>query len=313
MRHGSAPILAGPWTSELGFESLYWLPFLDQVRHTLKIAPERLIPISRGGAAEWYGVPTGIELYAMRSLQQCRIAARMEQQRTGLQKQYHVTDFDRQVIRDTAESLKLRRYQVLHPSWMYHLLTPFWEARTGLTWAQQHLRFRVLPPPPLPDGLQLPEKFACVRFYARSTWPPSPETAVFAKGVIAQLSQQVPVILLNPGVHADEHVDFTPEPMPPNVFKLTDLCKVTPDRDLAIQAAVLARSVGFVGTYGGVANLALRFGRPVFSFYVDWLGTMLPHRHLLEMLALQQNIPFQILRLGELPIQQSIIPRLMTG
>jgi hypothetical protein len=306
------PILAGPWTSELGFESLYWLPFLDHVRTSLGIPPERLIPISRGGAAEWYGVPLGVELYAMRTIQQCRVAAKLSHQHTGLQKQYHVTDFDRGVIRDAAESLKLKNYQVLHPSWMYHLLTEFWDGQRGLQWASQYLRFRVLPPPALPDGLHLPEKFAAVRFYARSTWPASRETAVFAQGVIAQLAQQMPVILLNPGLHADEHIDFAPQPKLPNVHLLTDLCPVPPERDLAIQAAVLARSVGFVGTYGGVANLALRFGRPVFSFYMDWQGTMLAHRHLLEAHALSLGLPFQIMRVGELPIQQSIIPKLIT-
>ena len=51
---GSAPILAGPWLSEVGYEVLYWVPFLRWVKAAYRIPDERIVVMSRGGTASWY-------------------------------------------------------------------------------------------------------------------------------------------------------------------------------------------------------------------------------------------------------------------
>src|SRR5687767_12158802 len=51
---GSGPILAGPWLAEVGYEVLYWVPFLRWVQDAYRIAPGRLTVVSRGGVNEWY-------------------------------------------------------------------------------------------------------------------------------------------------------------------------------------------------------------------------------------------------------------------
>ena len=48
---GSRPIIAGPWTSEVGYEALYWLPFLAWAADHYGVRPERMIALSRGGTA----------------------------------------------------------------------------------------------------------------------------------------------------------------------------------------------------------------------------------------------------------------------
>jgi len=42
------PIVAGPWLGEVGFELLYWLPFLRWFVERFEISPDRLIAVSRG-------------------------------------------------------------------------------------------------------------------------------------------------------------------------------------------------------------------------------------------------------------------------
>jgi hypothetical protein len=64
-----------------------------------------------------------------------------------------------------------------------------------------------------------------------------------------------------------------------------------------------------VGTYGGLAQLALRYGKPTLSVYTDWSGTALAHRQLSDALALQIGVPFLCLRLGDMPLMQSILPK----
>jgi hypothetical protein len=51
---GSGPILAGPWISEVGYEVLYWAPFLRWVAAAYRIRRERMVVISRGGSDAWY-------------------------------------------------------------------------------------------------------------------------------------------------------------------------------------------------------------------------------------------------------------------
>lgn len=296
---------------EVGFESLYWIPFVHQLAHELHIPAERLIPISRGGACAWYGTPTGLELYAMRDPKDVRVENRQQLAKYQMLKQVSVSNFDWGVLRDAAETMKLgRKYLVLHPAWMYQALEPFWTERHGLGWLQARIRVEDLPVPPLPQGLQLPPQFVAVRFYFRTTYLMQQITVDFARETIKQIAAKVPVVLLNSGLHTDDHVDFEFKALPPNVMRLADHIPMLPATNLAIQSAVLARSLGFVGTYGGLAQLALRYKRPTVSFYTHWQGTALAHLALSRALGMAMGIPFNVLALNEIPMLQDVLPRM---
>jgi hypothetical protein len=53
---GSGPIVVGPWTGEVGFEVLYWIPFLEWFRTKWRIDGQRFVIVSRGGVAPWYAI-----------------------------------------------------------------------------------------------------------------------------------------------------------------------------------------------------------------------------------------------------------------
>lgn len=271
------------------------------------VARDRLIPISRGGAACWYGTPQGLELYAMRTPQQVRVENTLQQRTTGLLKQIRVTDFDRGVLRDAAQTLGLTDYHVLHPSWMYTLLAPYWETYRGLGWLQQRTAWSVLAPPPLPDGITVPEHAVAVRFYLRPTFRGTDQVSGLIGATVKHLAAQFPVIVLHHDLHLDDHTDVVLAKIP-NVTMLRDLVVSTPETNLAVQSAILARCDAFVGTYGGFAQLALRLGRPVCSFYEAWGGTSIAHQHLAEAFARQIHVPFQTLALGEVPFLHAMVP-----
>ena len=303
----SWPILVGPWHGEVGFEVLYWIPFIERLKKA-GIAPERLIPISRGGAAEWYGCPQGLELYAMRTPQQVRIENRLQHEKTGLLKQVGITPFDQQILRDAAETMKLTRYHVLHPAWMYHGLAPFWVGQRGPNWLAKRAHFPTIQAPELPSGLELPEVFVAARFYARETWPPQEKAVKQATEMtLRKLADQHPVVILESETVADEHMDY-PIPRHENLIRLRDLTKLVPETNLAVQSAVLARAQGFVGTYGGFAQLALRLGKPSVSFYHQWVGTAITHLVLSEELASQSSLAFAAIKLGQIPMLLSVLP-----
>lgn len=48
------PIVAGPWTGDLGTELLYWLPFLRWFACRFGVTRDRLAAVSRPGAGSWY-------------------------------------------------------------------------------------------------------------------------------------------------------------------------------------------------------------------------------------------------------------------
>ena len=100
LQHSRKPILVGPWRSELGFEALYWTAFVQ----ALGIAPERLIPVSRGGASVLYGAPHGIETYDLRDPKDVRIENMLQHAKTAMLKQNTFTTFDRALIQDAAKA-----------------------------------------------------------------------------------------------------------------------------------------------------------------------------------------------------------------
>lgn len=306
----TGPILVGPWRGEVGFEVLYWLPFLEYLRVRFGIPDDRLIPITRGGAGAWYRTQTGLELYALRTPQEVRIANRILHKQTGMLKQMAVTDWDTAVLHDAADQLKLgRHYHVLHPSWMFQLYQEFWDQSRGLEWLRQRSQFTQIAPPPVPDGLVLPERFLAVKFYGRYTYPDSQLTRDFTRETIRQISQRTPVVILSTGIHADDHMDLTRGLHMPNVQHLHDLMPMTPETNLSVLSAVLGKSDGFVGTYGGVSQLALRMGKGAISFYTEWAGTAWAHRHLSDVLAVAQRSTWQVQRIMDLALLQETCPK----
>lgn len=303
------PILVGPWHGEVGFEVLYWIPFVRMLLEA-GIPKERIFPISRGGAAAWYGVPQGLELYAMRTPQQVRIQHRLGVAQTGVLKQETISTFDRQVLHDAADTLKLgRKYHVVHPAWMYHRFAPYWTGHRGLEWLAARTRYQPLSTPALPASIVLPEAFVAVRFYSRQTFPiRDKHVQPFMEATLQQIVQTLPVIVLDSDLSLDDHADLTQGVRGERLQHLRDFGPLTPETNLAISSAVLARATGFVGTYGGFAQLALRLGTPSISFFTDWKATSMQHRALADLLSLRMGVPAYVCRIGDIPMLSTILP-----
>src|SRR5688500_11848217 len=47
-------VLLGPFLGEIGYELLYWIPFLRRELRRHGIAPDQATVLTRGGAAVWY-------------------------------------------------------------------------------------------------------------------------------------------------------------------------------------------------------------------------------------------------------------------
>ena len=261
------PVLVGPWISEVGYELLYWIPFLRWVLHDYGIAPARMIGFSRGGAGSWYRdmCDRYVDLFDLITIPEYR---RMNDERWregGNQKQYDVTEFDRELLSLVSKRLRLDRVVLLHPSLMYRLFRYYWFEKSAVSVLKQHTVYRPLSRPG--DNVapaDLPAEYVALRFYFRPSFPDNHDNRAFVASLIRNLSRECPVVVLNTGLEVDDHEDCG-APTGSGVYRVDHLMK--PENNLAVQSAIIAGARAFVGTYGGLSYLGPFYGVPAVSFY----------------------------------------------
>jgi hypothetical protein len=268
-------IVAGPWLGEVGFELLYWVPFLRWFAERFRLPPDRLLVVSRGGTASWYRpFASGYrEIFdhvtpdEFRVLHDERVAA------NGEQKQTRVLEFEHRLLRRLTEDVEHRT--MLHPSSMYRLFSPFWWGHLDERWVHQRASYTRLSPDAarghaVPDG-----PYTAVKFYFNECFPPTPDNRAFARGVVRNLARQGAVVSLTTGLRLDDHdVDDIRDP---GVHLLPE--NLSPRDNLAVQTALVAGARAFVGTYGGFSYLAPFLGVPTTAYFSNAGG--FSQRHLL--------------------------------
>ena len=289
-----APIIVGPWRSEVGFELLYWLPFLCHFRKKYGIEKDRIIALGRGGSSAWYDAAGHADLYEFLPVETVRHLTLIDQKATGSVKQQKTNDWETHVTALAAAALGIQKYHVLSPSWMYQLVAPWWEGRQPIRWLDKYLLQPVtLAAPALEPELaaKLPTDYLAMRWYVRATWPHREDLILWMRKLTDAAARQMPVILIDSPLHVDDHGDINLGDIP-NVTRLSSLTDQTPLTNLAVQSAVIARAKGYLGTYGGMAQGAMRWGVPTLSFYHTFAGTSHNHLALTQHLSLRTNVPF---------------------
>lgn len=288
------PIICGPYRSEVGFECLYWVPFLHALRERYGVSRDRLIVVGRGGSSAWYDTGGSADLFEFLPVDVVRTLSVQASQQTGSVKQRDAEPWERHICALTATSLGLADYCTLSPAWMYRLVAPWWEGRKPLSWLDRYLLQPVrLPAPPVAPALaaKLPAGYVAMRWYARATWPHSEKTLLWTRKLVERVAKHHPVVLVNSGFHADDHSDIALGPIE-NVFDLSQLTAMTPLDNLAVQSSVIAGAKAYIGTYGGLAQGAMRWGVPTYCLY-DQFGQTSPHHLFLShALSLQTGVPF---------------------
>jgi hypothetical protein len=254
------PIVVGPWTGEVGFELLYWIPFLQALRQSYPIEPERLIVVSRGGVRAWYGHVGGeyAETFDIATPEAFRDATE------AMKKQRNPRAFEKTIVKAVMRARGLKRVHLIHPSLMYELLWSFWAYQATVSHVDRFTSFRRLPSAAasLPPGL--PDDYVAVRFYFSDCFPDTPATREFIARTIDALAARTHVVLLNTPFAVDDHRDFVAS-RSDRVHTIAE--HMSPPTNLATQTAVIENARAFVGTYGGYAYLAPLYGVNSIAFY----------------------------------------------
>lgn len=269
-------VIVGPWLGEVGFEVLYWIPFLRWAIRTGGLSPDQLIIVSRGGCASWYRDVSPHYVDIFDHFTPADYIARNEQrvldqtlrgkhlgfrlgQRIG--KQYAVSDFD-EAIRDAVQPVGEPRLPFLHPSLMFMIFRAFWRGVTGQDPYRSCTRVTALQPPEKPEGL--PDRYVAMKWYVSNACPDRPKTRDGILQIVEQVTRHTDVVLLHTGTHYDEHGEF-PIPSDPRVH----LVPMDPRTNLDTQTAIIGGATNYIGTYGGFAYLAPFLGVPTLGIYTD--------------------------------------------
>lgn len=252
------PTVVGPWCGEVGFELLYWIPFVRWIVERARVEGRRLVIVTRGGADIWYRdlATRSVEIFDL-------IDAEAFRGHAATWKQHRISPFDRRLLAGAIAAAGLQRVRWLHPLVMYRLFTSYWKEEAVLEPITAFLRYAPLPPPPAhPAAASLPAEYVAAKFYFSQSFPDTPENRAFVQRSIAAVAAQVPVVVLSTGARLDDHHDALIPAMPG-----VQVVHAGVRDNLAAQSAVVARARGFIGTYGGFSYLAPLYGVDSLSFF----------------------------------------------
>jgi hypothetical protein len=270
---GGKPLVLGPWFSEVGFETLYWIPFLQWLKAAYRLDADRLIAVSRGGVGGWY---TGIAARYVEIWEEIDPAdfARRNAERETV-KQYEAGALDREILDAVARRIGTHAFDVIHPGLMYRLFTLYWSGQRGMGFIDAHTRYVPQTASEFNEPATLPREYVAVKFYAARSLPDTPQIRTALQSIVHGLAERTPVVLLDTGlVLEDDHADYA---LTGGRTVISARPWMTPQNNLAVQTQIVAGAKAFVGTCGSIAWLAPRLGVDTSALYVDpkWL-----HAHL---------------------------------
>lgn len=270
LHNGQTPIIAGPFTTEVGHELLYWIPFLTRLKEARILDPERVVAVSRGGNSSWYAHVACGYYDVFQSVTPVEFRRVITEQRKGrLEKQLVIDRFDRRILDDAASYCGFGEFEVLHPWIMNVLLVSAWRGRLP---AERELRYLAFEPFAREEvdlrttGIELsPDReYVATKFHFNHNFPRTPENIGFINRLVESLAQRYKVLVLQFAEPFDNHSVPIISSRHPNVI---DCREIPLNENLRFQTFLIRHAKYFVTTLGGLALLPPFLGRECFAFY----------------------------------------------
>lgn len=267
---GSKPIVAGPWLAEVGYEALYWVPFLRWFQDVLRVDPSRITIVSRGGVAAWYAGIAGSYVDIFDHMTPAQLSAqneaRMSSEEGGGRKQSAMGAFDAAVLDAVGQRASGVERRLLHPSLLFRLFRNVWHGGLPLDWLWSHTDYERLTPPPRPALARLPKEYIAAKLYTGTALPDAPDHREALRALVRQATAIAPVVCLDTGLAIDEHKDYLFADIP-GIVSARDWMDAR--KNLGVQTAIAAHARMFLGTCGGLAWLLPFYGVPTVAVYAD--------------------------------------------
>lgn len=255
------PILAGPFVGEVGYELLYWIPYLRRLFREHGVPPDRVTVLTRGGAGTWYGDVAANQIEILDLLRPDEFRRRLLERRArvGDAKQLSVEPFDRELA-----GLAMQRVgpaHLLHPRLMLGRLRYAWEGLIPPVKAAGLADYEPLPGPSIALPAELPSEYVAVKLYFNDPFPETPETRTYARTLVERIARERDVVVLTSGIPLDEHVEWSQ-----HGGRIHDASSwLEPRNNLAVQTRLVADASALVSTYGGFSYLGPFVGTPTLA------------------------------------------------
>jgi hypothetical protein len=227
------------------------------------VGRERVAVLTRGGAGSWYHDCAERSLDILDLIPPDRYLAELVERRRrgGDAKQFFPDELDSRLARQAIE--QIGDAAVVHPLLMFSRMRFVLEgleppARATaladygrLAWAER----------PLPAAC--PAEFVAVKLYFSDSFPDDAGSRNLAARLLEALAEHSEVVVLTSGRQLDEHREWVP-----TGGSIHDASGwVTPQDNLAVQTAVVARARALVSTYGGFSYLGPMLGVPTLAVH----------------------------------------------
>jgi len=265
---GGGPVIAGLWLAEVGYEVLYWIPFLRWFCDAHAVSRDRLIVVSRGGMEAAYGdiASRYVDLFDL--ITPGDLASRNAERRAdhegGGQKQSRASTLDEELIAAASARLGVANVAICHPSLLFSLFRHVWHGNLPMDFFWRRTRYALMAPRTGDPIAGVPNDFIAVKFYNGPALSISDETRDAVRRLVAQASSIAPVVCLDTNFGIDEHRDFDLRGLPDVI---SGAALMTARTNLGMQMSLIARSRFFLGTCGGLAWLAPFLGVPTVAVY----------------------------------------------
>jgi hypothetical protein len=259
------PVVVGPWLLEIGFELLYWLPYLRAELARLGVPKERVIAISRGGTDAWYSDIAGrhLDILDVMTPQEFHDWTSGQGQgdeiMQGNRKTFFAESFETTILDRVLTPTGIKDYQVIMPSAMYALMRNVWRGRFGSHGLKETLSHSLLP---RPNRVALPfdGPYVAVKFYHSRTFPKTAALDAFVQDLVRRIARRSNIVVLSNAARLDDH-DTLSLGTGDGAFQIFDASGLyTPRNNLAIQTALVAHAEELHGTYGGFSYLGPLLG-----------------------------------------------------
>jgi len=255
--------IIGPWLSEIGYEILYWVPFLKKhLEHLIQDKNKKFIVISRGGVKNWYSFLENFEYFEIFDLDKKKIFKHLSQRKNSLsQKQWDFSKLDNYYLKQVCEKKNLNKDDclIIHPSVLFRNLKPYLNGNLAPNYVFKYLNHSnnsfVIN---LDQGLDYLKPFVAIKLYESSILRLKKNESFFIDKinlVLNKLDRKYKLVYLDFKIE-DDHKDLVLNKSGHKTYSINDVySNINESNNIYLQDNLIQNSEFLVSTYGGFCYL----------------------------------------------------------
>lgn len=279
-------VIFGPYLGEVGFEVLYWAPFVNYMK---RLITKKVIVISRGGILDLYDLDDDdlyIDFFTKYSpndlvnLQNERIKV------CGNQKQNFFSDSEKMVLDSFFQPLN--DFYLIHPGVMFKLFSIYYLRTLKISRILPYLKYKKF-------NKKQKSSAIAIKVYKHNDLN-SDNDLITLTSILGGLSKKkFEIISLESSHTYDEHQDlkFT--------FNLSKpLNDTKPQDNLAAQVTILLKTKILICANGGIAYLGIMCGNRVYAMNINQRKVNTKHTDLARYLASEVDTVYDVCTVNEI-------------